>query len=83
VLCVATARNVDPPSPDSLLKVLRPKYVIAGHWEDFFRPQTSPIAVNPASNVDAFMNSLVRSLPATTKWAMPLPRTTLRFAVDH
>jgi L-ascorbate metabolism protein UlaG (beta-lactamase superfamily) len=83
VLCVATARNVDPPSPDSLLKVLRPKYVIAGHWEDFFRPQTSPIALNPASNVDAFMNSLVRNLPVTTKWAMPLPRTTLRFAVDH
>jgi glyoxylase-like metal-dependent hydrolase (beta-lactamase superfamily II) len=80
ILCVATARNVSPPSPDSLLRVLRPKFVIAGHWESFFRPQTMPLMLNPASDVDAFMNSLVRNLPAASRWAMPLPRTTLRFS---
>jgi L-ascorbate metabolism protein UlaG (beta-lactamase superfamily) len=80
ILCVATARNVDPPSPDSLLKVLRPKYVIAAHWESFFRPQTLPIYLNPVSDVDKFNVSLMKSMPADGKWAMPLPRTTLRFA---
>jgi hypothetical protein len=82
ILCVATARNVDPPSPDSLLKVIRPKYVIAAHWESFFRPQTLPIYLNPASDVDAFNLSLMKSMPADGKWAMPLPRTTLRFVVQ-
>jgi hypothetical protein len=82
ILCVATARNVDPPSPDSLLKVLRPRYVFAAHWESFFRPQTLPIYLNPASDVDAFNVSLMKSMPADGKWAMPLPRTTMRFAAQ-
>jgi hypothetical protein len=81
ILCVATARNVSPASPDSLLKVLRPSYVIAAHWESFFRPQTAPLMVNPTSDVDAFMNSLVHNLPKTSSWTMPLPRTTLKFAM--
>lgn len=79
ILCVATARNVDPAAPDSLLKVLRPRYAIAAHWESFFRPQTLPIYLNPASDVDAFNVSLMKSMPADGQWAMPLPRTTLRF----
>jgi hypothetical protein len=83
ILCVATARNVSPPSPDSLLRVLRPKFVIAGHWESFFRPQTMPLLLNPAADVDAFVNSLVRNLSPESHWAMPLPRRTLRFAVTR
>ena len=80
ILCVATARNVDPPSPDALVRVLRPRYVIASHWESFFRPQTLPIYLNPASDVDAFMRSLMNTMPADGRWAMPMPRTVLRFA---
>lgn len=83
ILCVATARNVDPPSPDSLLTVLRPGFVIAAHWESFFRPQTLPAVLNPASDVDAFMTSLTKGLAAHSGWVMPLPRTTLHFAVQH
>jgi hypothetical protein len=80
ILCVATARNVDPPSPDSLLKVLRPKYVIAAHWESFFRPQTQPLVLNPTSDVDAFFKSLAKGLSPRAAWSMPLPRTTILFA---
>jgi hypothetical protein len=80
ILCVATARNVDPPSPDSLLRVLKPRFVIASHWESFFRPQTLPLMLNPASDVDAFNASLTKNLPPDARWAMPVPRTVLRFA---
>ena len=59
---------------------LQPSYVIVSHWEDFFRPQTLPIAVNPFADTDAFMLALSTRLPATSGWTMPLPRTTLRFA---
>lgn len=83
ILCVATARNVDPPSPDALLEILHPGFVIASHWESFFRPQTLPLVLNPASDVDAFMNSLTRGLPVHSEWAMPLPRTTLHFALSR
>jgi L-ascorbate metabolism protein UlaG (beta-lactamase superfamily) len=83
ILCVATARNVSPQSPDDLVKALRPKYVIAAHWESFFRPQTLPLVLNPASDVDAFFNSLTRNLPIASRWTMPMPRTTIRFAAER
>jgi L-ascorbate metabolism protein UlaG (beta-lactamase superfamily) len=80
ILCVATARNTDPPGPDDLLRALKPRYVIGSHWESFFRPQILPRMLNPASDVDAFGNSQQRVLPASTAWSLPSPRTTLRFA---
>lgn len=82
ILCVATARNTRPVSPDSLLNLLRPKWVIASHWESFFRPQTYPLMLNPTSHVDEFMASLHRTLPVTSKWVMPNPRTKLRYATQ-
>lgn len=80
ILCVATAQNVDPTSPDSLLMVMQPRYVIASHWESFFQPQTLPLRLNPASDVDDFNRSLMNYLPSDARWWMPKPRTTLRFA---
>ena len=80
LLCVATSRNVAH-APDSLLALLRPRYVVAGHWESFFRQQTLPLALNPASDVDAFMKALSNELPAESGWTMPIPRTTVRVAI--
>ena len=63
--------------------MLRPKYVIASHWESFFRPQTLPLVLNPASDVDAFDISLMNSAPADARWWMPMPRTTLSFVAGQ
>ena len=79
VLCAATADNV-PDTPGSILDYLSPAYVMITHWEDFFRPQTLPIRLNPSTDTDAFIVALTQHLPATNGWSMPLPRTTLRFA---
>ena len=82
LLCVATARHVRH-TPDSLLAVLRPRYVVAGHWESFFRQQTLPLELNPASDVEAFLTSLGARLPARSGWVVPTPRTTVRVAVPE
>jgi hypothetical protein len=79
ILCAATAGNV-PDTPGAILTHLQPRYVIVSHWEDFFRPQTLPIKLNPFTDTDAFMDALSHRLPAESRWAMPLPRRTLRFA---
>ena len=68
-------------APDLLLSLLRPRYVIASHWENFFRQQTLPLELNPASDVDAFMTVLSNVLPAESGWIMPLPRSSVRVAV--
>lgn len=78
VLCAATSSNVSA-TPDSLLVVLRPAYVIVTHWEDFFRSQTRPIQLNRATALGAFRQSLRRALPGSSGWVMPLPQTTFRF----
>jgi hypothetical protein len=78
LLCAATATHV-PHAPDSLLAVLRPSYVIVGHWESFFRPQVLPLVVNPATDADRFLGALARAMPVGAGWQMPLPRRTIRF----
>jgi len=78
VLCAATSSNVSA-TPDSLLSVLKPAQVIVGHWEDFFRSQSLPIQLSPATDLDSFLASLRRSLPAGAGWVMPLPQAMFRF----
>jgi hypothetical protein len=78
LLCAATATHV-PHAPDSLVATLRPRYVVVGHWESFFQPQTLPALLNPTTDADRFLGALTRAMPTTSGWQMPLPRTTLRF----
>jgi hypothetical protein len=78
VLCAATSSNVSN-TPDSLLAVLKPRQVIVAHWEDFFRSQTLPSHLSPATDLDSFRESLGKSLPRSAGWVMPLPQTTFRF----
>lgn len=78
VLCAATSSNVSN-TPDSLLAVLKPRQVIVTHWEDFFRSQTLPSQLSPATDLDAFRESLGKSLSRSAGWVMALPQTTFRF----
>jgi len=78
VLCAATSSNVSH-TPDSLLTVLKPRHVMLGHWEDFFRSQTLPLQLGPGTDLEALQESLRKSLPASVDWVMPLPQRTFRF----
>ena len=80
LLAAAASQNVPRrDAPGRLLEHLRPSYVIVGHWESFFRRQILPIRIGEAMNSDRFLDDLHRSLPATSGWQMPIPRTTVRF----
>jgi hypothetical protein len=78
VLCGATSSNVSN-TPDSLLKVVKPSYVLVAHWEDFFRQQTLPIQPSPGTELEDLRESLKKSLPPSVPWALPFPQTTFRF----
>jgi hypothetical protein len=80
LLCAATSENV-PHAPDSLVRVIQPRYALVGHWESFFRQQTLPLHLNPASDLDAFFGKLAAAMPARSGWLMPTPRTTVRICV--
>jgi hypothetical protein len=78
VLCAATSSNVSN-APDSLLMVLKPRHVMLGHWEDFFRPHALPAQVGIATDLEALEKSLKRSVTASQDWGMPFPGTMYRF----
>lgn len=83
LLTVASAGNARPISPDTLLQVMRPRYVIASHWESFFRQQTKPPVRNPASDFPDFDASMRRHLPADAEWSTPDPMDIYRFRVGR
>jgi hypothetical protein len=78
VLCAATSSNVRN-TPDSLLTVLKPRHVMLGHWEDFFRSRMLPVQLGPGTNLDALRKSLKSSLSPSADWVMPMPQSTFRF----
>ncbi len=81
VICAATSSNVRN-TPDSLLKVLRPRRVLVTHWESFFRSQMLPPEVSRGLHLETFFASLKRALDPAVPWAMPLPHTVIRFPVS-
>ena len=81
ILTVPNAQDMKPQAPDGLLWVLYPRYVIAAHWESFFRQQTQPIVVGPASKLELFAASLRRNLGADAQWSFPYPQSILRFPI--
>jgi L-ascorbate metabolism protein UlaG (beta-lactamase superfamily) len=78
ILCAATSANVKA-TPDSLLRMLKPKGVMVTHWESFFRPATRPPRLSRATDMHLFVRSMRRSLEPRVGWVMPLPGQTVRF----
>jgi hypothetical protein len=78
ILCAATSSNVKA-TPDSLLRILKPKGVIITHWESFFRPALRPKRLSRATDMRMFVRSLRRALQPPAGWAMPIPGQTIRF----
>lgn len=79
ILTVASATKARPVAPDALVAALKPRYVIASHWEWFFTQQTETIRRSPASDFSRFAASMKDNLPGDADWSMPHPMTTYRF----
>ena len=79
ILCVASARNARPESPDALVDSIRPRYVIAGHWENFFKPPSSTPDRILSANFREWAKSMKEHLPPDADWSTPNPMARYRF----
>jgi L-ascorbate metabolism protein UlaG (beta-lactamase superfamily) len=79
ILCMPDAQLAKPPAPGPLVEALKPRYVIASHWESFFVPRTKGIELNPASDVKRFDKVMRQTLPSDADWSMPNPGSVYRF----
>ena len=62
ILCVASFTQLNN-YPEGIVRAIRPKNIILGHWEDFFRKQGKPVKALRATNVRAFIKRLEVVLP--------------------
>ncbi|MFN3532592.1 MAG: hypothetical protein ACK41Q_08815 [Candidatus Brocadia sp.] len=80
ILCVASFTQVKE-YPEGIIREIRPKNIILGHWEDFFRNQKRPVKVSRTTNVRNFIKRLEFVMPGDSQWFLPEPFTQMRFPV--
>lgn len=70
ILTVASFQEVAD-YPDALLRYLRPRYVLLGHWEDFFTAPDKCVRPVRFTDLAIFLKRMRESLPADGAWILP------------
>jgi hypothetical protein len=79
-LCAASFEEVKD-HPRAIVAALAPRFVIAGHWEDFFRDPRKPLRPVPFLNLGKFEKRLAKALedPNGDAYAILVPGDVLDF----
>jgi hypothetical protein len=64
--------------PEGILERLRPRAVLLGHWEDFFRSRSEPLRGVPGTDVELFVERVAALLPDAASLLVPRPGDVLR-----
>lgn len=85
MLCVASFNNVKK-YPEDIVKYLKPKHIIASHWEDFINSSIPELKKKPktvpGTNVPVFFNRLdkvLSDLNSGISYTLPNVNTTIEF----
>ena len=78
ITCAACFREVDC-YPEAVIGLLEPRFIIAGHWENFFRPWSKDpkeLRVVPLTNLRKFLAKARRAAPSGSKVLLLCPGAT-------
>lgn len=78
LLCVGSYEQVEE-HPEATIAALAPRFVIAGHWESFFKTLDEPIENIPFTDVDGFVTRMQASMPVDRAFK---PNPGARFVFD-
>jgi hypothetical protein len=78
LLTAGNYRNAGRDYPTTLIKLLDPRYVVVGHWEDFFNPLTRLANAIPFQGFGALARRIATSISPGSAWATPLPGAVVR-----
>lgn len=76
VLCVGNYGRVKN-NPDLAMRALRPRYVVLGHWEDFFRGAGKPLQVIRFTDTERLVERLQAGVGE--RWLVPEPMAQVTF----
>ena len=77
IVCAASFKQVQG-YPEGILRAVDARYVIVGHWENFFVSQEKPPRPVPMTDVAEFVARMERALPEHARWVLPRPHAVLR-----
>jgi hypothetical protein len=77
IVCAASFSQVEG-YPEGILRAVDPRYVVMGHWEDFFISQEKPPRPVPMTDVAEFVTRTQRVLPENSRWVLPKPHAVLQ-----
>jgi hypothetical protein len=80
IACLASFARVTG-YPQEILQRLKPREVIAGHWEHFFGPRTTPHRVIAFSDAEEFQRRATKALP-NARYHRPVPGDILSFRAE-
>ena len=83
ILCAGAFEGVRD-NPEGILRNTRPRYVLLGHWDDFFRPQSEPLQALPAQDfalLSRQVSSALGAQPHEGRFWFPAPGASFRFDV--
>ncbi len=80
ILCVGSYQQADG-HPDETIAALAPRYVIAAHWESFFKTLDDPIENIPFTDVEGFVTRMQAMMPADRAFK-PNPGARFVFGVE-
>ena len=80
ILCVAAFARVRD-YPEGILRELRPRHVILGHWESFFRGQDRSFKPVTRTDTRDFVARLESALSDGAQWTTPEPGASVRFCL--
>lgn len=81
ILCPASFDQVDR-YPEAILENVRPRHVLLGHWEDFFRDPARSLRTVPFTDLQEFIDRLIPALPRDASWTLPEPGAEIRMGRD-
>ena len=77
IVCAASFTQVQG-YPEGILRAVDARYVVVGHWENFFVSQEKPPRPVPMTDVAEFVARTERALPEHARWVLPRPHAVLR-----
>ena len=79
ILCAASFSQVKG-YPEGILRAVDARYIVLGHWENFFVSQEEPPRPVALTDVEELVARIEHVLPDSARWVLPKPHAVLQIA---
>ena len=82
ILCAAAFHEVKK-YPEGILDKIKPKHIIVGHWENFFRSYAKPPRTVPFTNIKKFIEQVLKMKSEDSDCYVPEPGACITYRINR